>query len=104
MPDTPTLIELAETAAQRQMFEFFAVSTVLGVLMVAPPDVPAGRLAALHKAADAIFADPDFLADAKVHRVSVHPMSGAEVDQLVKKALATPPEVVQQMRSLLETK
>ena len=63
---------------------------------VAPPGVPADRLAALRAAFDATMQDPAFLADARRQDLEVRPVSGAEADALLRDAYATPPELVRQ--------
>jgi tripartite-type tricarboxylate transporter receptor subunit TctC len=104
LPDVPTLIELAENDDQRQVLEFYALSTALGVVLVAPPEVPQDRLQALRTAVEKSFADPGFIADAKARGLSLHPTGGAELEGLVAKTLATPRSVTDQIRDLLGMK
>ena len=67
----------------------------MGRPFVAPPGVPADRLAALRAAFDATLADPAFLEDAKKQNLNVVPVSAREMTEVVSKAYATPPAVVQ---------
>jgi tripartite-type tricarboxylate transporter receptor subunit TctC len=101
LPDAPTLIELAHNDTQRQVVEFYALSTALGVALVAPPGVPAERIKALRVAIDRTFADPAFLADAKTQELNILPRPASELESVVRRTLATPPHVVSQMRDLL---
>ena len=49
---------------------------------VAP--IPADRLAILRKAFDAMLKDPEFLAEAAKSNLIIEPMSGAELDKVVR--------------------
>ena len=66
---------------------------------VAPPDVPPERLEALRRAFDATMKDREFLGDAARQNLEVEPVSGVEVGAIVRKAYASPPEVIARARS-----
>ena len=65
----------------------------------APPDVPADRVEALRAAFDAAVADPEFLADAERANTDVSPVSGAGVLDVIRRAYATPKDVIARARS-----
>jgi tripartite-type tricarboxylate transporter receptor subunit TctC len=60
----------------------------------APPGIPADRAKALRDAFDATVKDPEFLAEAERLKFEVRPMTGAQVEALVKEIYATPTEIV----------
>jgi hypothetical protein len=91
----PMVIEAARSAEDRQALELFFARAAMGRPFVAPPGVPADRLAALRTAFDAALADPAFVEDAKKQNLNVVPVSAREMIDVVSKAYATPPEVVQ---------
>ena len=94
LPDVPLLTELAKTDEQRQIFKLISSSPALGQPYVAPPGVPAARLAILRDAFAATMKDPAFLADtAKIH-FTIEPMSADEVTQIVHDTVATPPGII----------
>src|SRR4051812_40196655 len=93
--DAPMVIEAARSAEDRQALELFFARAAMGRPFVAPPDVPADRLATLRTAFDAALADPAFLEGAKKQNLNVVPVSAREMTGLVSKAYATPPAVVQ---------
>jgi tripartite-type tricarboxylate transporter receptor subunit TctC len=66
----------------------------MGRPFVAPPGVPADRLATLRAAFDAALADPAFLDDAKKQNLNVVPVSAREMTAVVSKAYSTSPAVV----------
>jgi tripartite-type tricarboxylate transporter receptor subunit TctC len=99
--DTPTLMELAKSDPQRVVFEFYALSSALGVVLVTPPTVPSDRVAALRQAFEKATADPDFIADAKASGLYIFPRRGVELEDIVARTLATPPDVIAEMRDML---
>jgi tripartite-type tricarboxylate transporter receptor subunit TctC len=60
----------------------------------APPDVPPERTEALRAAFDATMKDPDFLSKAKKLDLEMHPVGGAELEDLVEELYRSPPDVV----------
>jgi len=94
LPDVPLLTELAKNDEQRQIFQLIASAPALGQPYLAPPGVPADRLAILRKAFAATLADPAFLADAEKIRFDIEPMSADEVAQIVHETVHAPPDIV----------
>ena len=92
--DAPMVIEAARSAEDRQALELFFARAAMGRPFVAPPGVPADRLATLRAAFDAALADPAFLEDAKKQNLNVVPVSAHEMTAVVSKAYSTSPAVV----------
>jgi hypothetical protein len=90
----PTIFEVLKTEEQRQVLTFFAGNTQLGRPLMAPPAVPADRVAALRRAFDATMADPAFLKEAEAMGFEVAPQTGEKIAALVAAAVATPPDIV----------
>jgi tripartite-type tricarboxylate transporter receptor subunit TctC len=91
----PLLADLAKTDEDRQVVEFMSLVTQsVGYSIMAPPGVPADRMAALRTAFDATMKDPDFLARTKKCCVDLAPASYKTVEQAVKKAVASPKSVL----------
>jgi tripartite-type tricarboxylate transporter receptor subunit TctC len=101
LPDVPLLTELAKTGEQRQIFKLISSSPALGQPYVAPPGVPADRLAILRKAFAATMKDPAFLADTAKIRFTIEPMSAGEVTQIVHDTVATPPDIVAKAKTAM---
>lgn len=75
----------------------------LGRPLVMPPGVPAERVAAMRQALADTFADPAFVADAKKIGLVVNaPQTGQQLQDVIDHAYATPPRVVDRLRSLNE--
>ena len=65
LPDAPLLIELAETAEQRAIFDFITKGALVGRPFAVGAGVPKDRVAMLRGAFDRTIVDPDFLAEAE---------------------------------------
>ena len=62
---------------------------------VAPPEVPADRLAALRQAFDATMKDPEFLADARQQNLDIDPVGGDEIwPPIAQRLMRARPEVI----------
>ncbi len=104
LPGVPLLKDLGKTKADRELLTFFSTPTQIGRALLAPPDVPEDRLAALRKAFFAAMKDPKFLAGAKKSNLPVRPASGDVVQAAVQKALASPPALIARAKKALGVK
>jgi tripartite-type tricarboxylate transporter receptor subunit TctC len=73
---------------------------VLAWPLMAPPDLPAERVAELRTAFDAMMKDRDLLAEAAKQGLDVDPVGGAEIDALVQRVYDTPPDVLELVRRI----
>jgi tripartite-type tricarboxylate transporter receptor subunit TctC len=68
--------------------------------MLAPPGLPADRLAALRKAFMDTMTDPVFMKEAEKLHVEIDPMTGEEMAANVKRILAFPQTVIDRAKAL----
>jgi tripartite-type tricarboxylate transporter receptor subunit TctC len=98
LPDVPLIFDYLKTPDQRAAFEVLLAPQVLGRPFIAPPGVPADRLAALRQAFVATLQDPDFLADAAKRRLEVQLTTGEDLEKFLQHVYATPPAVVERVQ------
>lgn len=94
LPDVPLVTDFAKTDEQRQILKMVFARQVMGRPFLAPPNVPADRVAALRTAFMATMKDKDFLAEAAKTDLEVNPVSGEDVERLVNEVYATPATIV----------
>ncbi len=94
LKEVPLVMDLAKTDAQKQILNLILTSQLMARVVVAPPDVPPERVAALRNAFDQTMKDPEFMAAAQRLGAPVDPVSGLEIQQLVDEMMRTPPDVV----------
>jgi tripartite-type tricarboxylate transporter receptor subunit TctC len=101
-PDVPTAIEAMTAADAKRIFEIVFTDQVMGRPFVAPPGVPADRVAALRAAFDATVKDAAFLAEAKAQKMEIDPVSGAEINALLERVHAAPAAMIARIRELVK--
>lgn len=99
LPNVPTLIELAQTEEQRKVLTILTTADEIGNPIIAPPGVPAQRVATLRHAFDSMTADPAFLADARKARLEVEPIHGERLQELVHQMMMSSPELVDKFKA-----
>ena len=92
--DVPLLTSFARSEAERQIFFFISASSIIGRPLVAPPGVPADRVAALRWAFDLTMKDKDFLAEADKMEYEIIPVSGEDLQTAVQQLANTPQDVI----------
>ena len=80
----PTIFEFLKTEEQRQVLTFFSNNVLLGRPLMAPPGVPADRIAILRRAFDATMADAAFLKEAASMGGDVSSFLPKEVEKRLK--------------------
>jgi tripartite-type tricarboxylate transporter receptor subunit TctC len=90
--DVPLLQDLVDKNSEGgQLIELFSSPGVIGKPTIAGPGVPKERVALLRKAYEETMIDPAFLADAERIGVPIHPVSGEELQSVVKRIAEMPP-------------
>jgi tripartite-type tricarboxylate transporter receptor subunit TctC len=101
LPDVPYAVDLAKTEADRQLMAFYVSSEEIGRAFLAPPEIPADRIAALRKAYDETMQDGEFLHEIDQSRSEFSPLSGDKVQKLVAATADVSPAVVARIRNIL---
>jgi tripartite-type tricarboxylate transporter receptor subunit TctC len=97
----PLTISFVKTAQDRQVMEMFYSQNLFGRPFLAPPGVPADRVAALRAAFTATLQDPALLAEAQTAGLDIEAMGGEELQALVAKLYAMPPEGIARAKQAL---
>jgi tripartite-type tricarboxylate transporter receptor subunit TctC len=74
----------------------------MGRPFLAPPGVPADKVATLRKAFMDTMKDKDFLAEAEKAKLEITPVEGEVVQKVVAEAYAMPPEVIAMTAKVLK--
>jgi hypothetical protein len=96
VPDlkVPTIFAYAKTDEQRMILEVHASSLELGRPILAPPNVPLERVAALRSAFDVAMKDPALLDEARQMKLTVEARSGEEIAAAIRTVAELPAELV----------
>ena len=90
LPDTPLALDFVKNDDDRKVMELFLAQKAVARPVVAPPDIPGPRVAALRDGFMAMAKDPEFIADANKTKLEIDISSGASVDAVVKRIVSTP--------------
>jgi tripartite-type tricarboxylate transporter receptor subunit TctC len=97
----PLSVQFARTDEERQVMELIESQGVFGRPYILPPGVPAERVAALRKAFIDTFSDPALKAEADKMQLDIDAMSGDDLQALVTKLYALPPNIVARAKQAL---
>jgi tripartite-type tricarboxylate transporter receptor subunit TctC len=98
VPFAPDLVANTE---DRLVMEAAFAPLALGRPFLAPPNVPAERVAALRAAFAATMADPAFLAEGERIGLGLNaPRTGAHIQEVMERAYRSPPAVIDRLRQL----
>ena len=107
MGDTPTVWELMDKyktpEASRRLASVMLASGTLGRPMLGTPGIPAERVKMLREAFNKTMEDKEFLADLDKRSFDLDPVTGEELERLVKEVMSQPPDIIARMKKLLGT-
>jgi tripartite-type tricarboxylate transporter receptor subunit TctC len=95
LPDVPLVMDYATNEEQRAIVTLIVAGQQMARPFFAPPGVPEDRKQALRKAFDDTMKDADFLADAKKSSFDIDPVTGQQIEALLKQVYATPKDLVE---------
>ena len=101
MKDVPLGAAGARTEEERRILELFFMRAALGRPFVAPPGMPADRVAVLRRAFERTMADTAFVAEAEKQHFTVEPMSGEELAANVERAYKMPLDIIKRTADVL---
>jgi tripartite-type tricarboxylate transporter receptor subunit TctC len=104
LPGVPLLVELAPNEKDRKVLELISGNAMLGRCWLAPPGVPADRVAALRDSFWKALHDPEMLARAKSRKMPITPIAWQELQERAAQIADTDDSVFARARELLGLK
>lgn len=101
LPDVPSIFELATNDHQKQIIKLLVSRQLMGRPFVAPPNLPPDRAAALRKAFMDTMKDPAFVAEAGKRTMEVDPVSGEDIDKLLKEIYSSPKDIIEETKAII---
>jgi len=93
LPHVPLIMDYAKTEEQKQIFKLVFARQPMGRPFLAPPGIPAERVAVLRKAFMDTMKSSEFLAEAEKMQLEINPVSGDAVQTIVREVYRTPKAV-----------
>jgi tripartite-type tricarboxylate transporter receptor subunit TctC len=102
LPGVPAVRDLVKTEDDRRIVDLIVSGTELGRPLAFAGGVPADRVAAVRKAFMDTMRDPDFMQEAGKLQIEIDPVSGEHMQKVVAEVLATPKNLAERARALIE--
>jgi hypothetical protein len=102
LPDVPSIMDFAKSDLDRNALELLLAPDAFAWSFVAPPGVPADRIAILRAAFDETMKDPSFVSDAKTLYLEVNPMSGEAMQAKIEHVLDFDASVISRAKALVK--
>lgn len=93
----PYSLSKAKTPADRALIELYQTQAGLVRVYIMPPGVPKDRVVAMRKAFIEAVKSPEFQADITKAKAEAIPQTGEEIEALIKKMYASPPELLERL-------
>jgi tripartite-type tricarboxylate transporter receptor subunit TctC len=90
----PHVFDFAKSEEDKEVFKLVFGRDIMGRPLLAPPKLPPERTAMLRKAFDEVVVDPDFKQAVEKARLTLVPMSGAEVEAFIADMTSVSPAAV----------
>ena len=102
LPDVPMVLDYAKSDEDRALLTAAFEVQKLGRPYAFPPGTKPEHVKTMRAAFNKLYKDPAFLADAKSLKVEINPLSGEEIDAVVKTVFSTPPEQKKRLAEILK--
>lgn len=99
--DVPSVFNYVKNDADRRVVELVISQTVFQRSYILPPETPPTQVNILRRAFDATMKDKQFLEEAEKLRIEISPLSGEQVQDLVRKIYATPKDITERARKVI---
>ena len=103
LPDVPLLVDAVKSETDRKVVELISFSEELGRPFVMPPGTPKPMVLTMRRAFDAVMKDKLFLEDAEKAMLEVDPVTGEEMEEIIRRNYAAPKDLVKRAAELLAT-
>ena len=101
LPNVPLLLDKVTDANDKKLLELLFVPEDMGRPFAMPPGTPKPMVTAMRRAFDAVMKDKAFLAEGEKAQLEVDPVSGEQMERMLKSAYDTPPALVDKAADLM---
>ena len=94
------MIDLAKNEDDHKLFEFFALPSLIGRSVIAPPEIPPERTAELRAAFQKMLKAPKFLEEVEKSETDLAPLTGEELQKFMAEGVTYPPSVIERAKAI----
>ena len=103
LENVPNMIDLGKNDEDRALLRLFSSSSTIGRSVVAPPGLPAERVAELRRAFSETLADPVFVSEAARAKLDLEPLTGDALQNAITGGTFSQ-DVIDRARKLADVK
>jgi len=100
--NVPLIQELVDDADGKRVIEYGSLVAGIGRALLAPPGVPADRIAYLRAVFDKMVSDPEMIELAAKRSMELDPTSGAEVQKIVERIINAPKDLIEKAKAAVK--
>jgi hypothetical protein len=104
LPDTPFILDFARDDRDRRALELLTAQQAFAWPLIAPRGIADDRLMMLRRAFNLTMKDKQFLSDAKKLDIEIEPMTGEDMEIIIKRINSFDPAVVRHALALVKEK
>ncbi|MBX9738951.1 MAG: hypothetical protein K2X62_02715 [Beijerinckiaceae bacterium] len=104
LQNVPLALDYVKDEKDRKVMELFLAQKSAARPVVAPPQVPADRMAAIRAAFDKMIVDPAFLKDASSQKLELDPTPAADIEKVIALFATTSDEIGQRLKDAIDPK
>jgi tripartite-type tricarboxylate transporter receptor subunit TctC len=102
LPDVPFGLDLAKNKDDQDVMRILVTDTQLAWPLLAPPGLPADKIAALRSGLNAAMKDPDLLRDAEKMQLDVEPVSGEAMQSSIAQLFGLSAAVIDRAKAIIK--
>lgn len=102
LPEVPLALEFAKDEESKMMLRLVDAPGAMAKPFALPPGVDESRVEIMRGALAATYRDEAFLREARAMRLDFQPKTAAEIQQVLNDVLATPPDIADKYRRIIE--
>ena len=100
LPNVPVLVDLVANPDDKKVISFLSFPEEMGRPFVMPPGTPKEMVLAVRQGFDAALKDPELQAEAEKQMLEIDPVSGADMERILKDAYGLPKDIVRRAAQL----
>ena len=102
LADVPLALEFAKDEDSKKLLRLVDAPGAMSKPFSMPPGVPEDRVTLMREALAATYADEAFLAEGRQMKLEFQPKTAAQIQAVLDDMLATPPDIVEKYRQIVQ--
>ena len=100
--DVPFALDLAKTEDDRNVMRILFTDSQIAWPLLAPPGLPAEKVAALRAGFDAVMKDPELIRDAEKQQLEVDPVKGETMQATIARLFTLPASTIERAKNIVK--